>query len=133
MITEFTLLTLISVPFMLKRTDQVFKDGFLTFEYKFLIFPVLLKDFFQWEHMKSSWQEDGRTRPRKCPAIYQHVKKWIQSILKNTEMSKLVYCFSSLAFSHKFLNNYKLLVHTNVVWYSHLRHWSFPSALFTIN
>lgn len=132
MITEFQLLTLSSVPSVLKHSNQIFEDSSLTFECKFLIFPVLLKDFFQWESMKSNWQEDGSVRPRKCPAIDQHVKKWIQSILANTEMSKLVYCFSSLAFSHKFLNNYKLLVHTNIGWYSHLHHWSFPSSLFTI-
>lgn len=31
---------------------HIFKDS-LTFDCKFLIFPVLLKDFLQWAHMKS--------------------------------------------------------------------------------
>lgn len=97
------------------------------------IFPyVTEKDFFWWEHIKSSWQENSRIRPRNCPAIYKHMKKWIKAILSITEKSKIFFFFSYSTFSQKFLNNYNLMVHIKVVWYSHLHHQSFSSSLFCI-
>lgn len=64
MITEFQLLTLSSAECWNIQSD--FQRWFLNFWMQIPFFPpVLLKDFFQREHMKTSWQKDGRIRPKK--------------------------------------------------------------------